>query len=86
LGINSLGIGNRSPDSIPNGTLVAGDVVSWTVENLGPGESEVIGLRPQVTTNAANAPDGMLMQYETEVRPVNDVPLWTSDTARVFGP
>ena len=85
-GINPIPLANRPADSTCSGNCDGGDALSWTVADLAASDSEIFVLRPQVETNVANAPDGMLMQYEAEVRPVDDVPLWTSDTTRVFGP
>jgi len=85
-GINPIPLANRPADSTCSGNCDGGDALSWTVADLAASDSEIFVLRPQVVTNEANAPDGMLMQYEAEVRPVDDVPLWTSDTTRVFGP
>jgi hypothetical protein len=81
-GINGVTAANRGGGTC-GFTCAPGDTLRWTGLDLAPGETAGLSFRPTVANSQT---DGTLIQYETEMQTVNEVPRWTSDTTRVFGP
>jgi uncharacterized repeat protein (TIGR01451 family) len=73
---------NISEGGACNSQCDPGDVLRWTVEDLAPGQSELLWFRAQASTSSVLL-DGTLIPYDVEVRPVNEVTQWTADTVRV---
>jgi len=84
-GISQIAAANRGGGTC-DFPCSAGNTLSWTGLDLAPGKSEVLWFRPTVYNNATSSPDGMLIQYETEMQTVNEVPRWSADTTRVLTP
>jgi len=72
---------NVSPGGIVDST---NRKVTWTVQDLGTGASELLWLRPEVNDFSPRPRLGTLQQYEVEIRATNEVPLWTAETSRVI--
>jgi len=85
--IETIGSVNRSEGAVCGASCVAGSTVSWVVEDLGAGESEVVWVRPQVTPFTSSRPPlGSLLPFEAEVRATNEVTQQAGDTTRVYAP
>ncbi|MBW2189815.1 MAG: hypothetical protein JRG93_09545 [Deltaproteobacteria bacterium] len=82
--INTIGTVNRGGGTCGS-NCSAHDTLSWTGLNLAPGNTEVLSFRPTIA-NTVSQPDGTLIQYETVMRTVSEVPRWTADTIRVLTP
>ncbi len=87
--INTVGAVDRSEGAICGAGCGAGGSVSWTIEELGAGESEVLWVRPKVISalyTSSTPPFGTLLPFEVDVRPTNSVTQLAADTARVHQP
>jgi hypothetical protein len=88
LGIQTIDSVDRSEGAVCGASCTAGGTVSWVVEDLGAGESEVLWVRPQVlaSNSSIRPPLGTLLSFAAEVRATNEVTQWAGDTTRVHQP
>ena len=80
LGIDRVQSTNLSDGAVCQGNCYAGSAISWSIEDLGPGQTRTVWARAIVARNAA---DGQLLSYRAQVAPLGSSPSWLRATARV---